>query len=160
MSWQFLGELRLADSENAIGQLHSIFLLFPIILFTAVLICDLTYGMGKQGALKVGHWLVILGLLFCIPTIITGQEAAKSFDPLSPNLQQHLFLGFATGFAASLYAGFRIAAMLWTLRIKSTIYIGLSVLMAALVSWTSDYGALITREPVSLITPAHSIKKA
>lgn len=159
MSLQFLGVLRLAESENAFGQLHSIFLLFPIILFTAVLICDLTYGMGKEGALKVGHWLVILGLLFCIPTIITGQEAAKSFDPLTPNLPQHLFLGFATGFAASLYAGLRIAVMLWDLRIKSTIYIGLSVLMAALVSWTSDYGALITGEPISLISPTYTEKK-
>lgn len=125
------------------SDFHTFFVHFPILLFSAALICDLLHAMGKPKALYLGHWLIILGVLMCIPTILTGLEIPDAAESTDPFVQRHRILGIATGIAGSLYSGLRIAAMWWHLRIRPTFYIGLSVLMVALVSWTSDYGALI-----------------
>lgn len=129
--------------DQTIGQYHALFLLFPIIAFTGALICDLLNTFGIKKALTIGHWLIITGVLLCIPTIFTGEEAAMSFNPNDAMLAKHRFLGFATGVCSSLYAGLRISAMYWRLAIPPNLYLGLSILLVALVSWTSDYGALL-----------------
>ena len=112
-------------------------------LFTAALIADLFHYFGKKKALTVGHWLVILGVLSCMPTITTGLAAQGNFDPNDLIVQKHRYLGFVTGIAGSFYAGFRISAMIWKFPLKPIHYVFLSMLLLALVSWTSDYGALI-----------------
>ena len=131
--------------EQTIGQFHPLFLHFPIVLFTAALITDLLNYFGKTHVFAAGHWLIIAGVIFCIPTIITGLEASLSFAPDNYLIEKHRFLGFATGITGSFYAGLRISAMLWKLPLKPLHYVFLSVLLVALVSWTSDYGGLITR---------------
>lgn len=131
--------------QQVIGQFHAFFVHFPIILFTAALVADLLNYFGKSRAFTAGHWLVIAGVVMCIPAIITGLTAAESFDAADVFLVKHRFLGLATGISGSLYAGLRISAMRWQLPLNPAHYLGLSVLMVALVSWTSDYGALVTQ---------------
>lgn len=145
--------------EQAVGQFHPIFLHFPIVLFTAALIADLLNYFGKKRAFVAGHWLIIIGVITCIPTIITGLAAEVNFNPNDYLLQKHRSLGFATGISGSLYAGLRISTILWNLSLKPIHYLFLSVLLVALVSWTSDYGGLITRgvTPFSDTNPVTSM---
>lgn len=129
--------------EYTIGQFHSLTVLLPIIIFTAVVICDLLYSFGKRRAFIIGHWLVIAGVISCMPAILTGLEAAQHFKPANDLLESHRWLGFATGISSSLYAGLRISTMLWELPISKNWYLIMSILLLALVSWTSDYGILL-----------------
>jgi uncharacterized membrane protein len=129
--------------EYYVGQYHALFWFLPVILFTAALIADLMHYYGKKRAFVVAHWLVIAGVVSCIPTLLTGIAAETSFAPGNVFLEQHRYLGFATGISGSLYAGLRISAMLWYLPLKPVHYVFLSLLLVALVSWTSDYGGLI-----------------
>lgn len=140
--------------DEAIGRFHPVFLHFPIVLFTAALVCDLLNYFNKVKAFTAGHWFIIFGTLACIPTIVTGLAAAESFDPTDPILIKHLYLGYATGICGSLYAGLRISAMWWPLPLRPVHYVWLSILMVALVSWASDYGGLITRG----VTPFSSVE--
>lgn len=130
--------------EYTIGQFHSLSILLPIIIFTAVLICDLIHSFGKPRAFIIGHWLVIAGVIACMPAILTGLEAAKHFQPENDLLKTHSWLGFATGVSSSLYAGLRISAMLWNLPISKKWYLFMSMLLLALISWTCDYGILLS----------------
>lgn len=129
---------------ETMSHYHSFFAHFPLILFTAALVTDLLNYFGKSKAFVAGHWLIILGVIFCIPTITTGLAEAAHLDPKEYFLEQHRSLGFATAISASLYAGLRISAMLWKLPLKPVHYVGASILLVALVSWASDYGFLIT----------------
>lgn len=129
--------------EFTIGQYHSLAVLLPIMIFTAVVICDLLYSFGKHKAFIIGHWLVIAGVISCMPAILTGLEAAQHFKPENNLLESHRWLGFATGISSSLYAGLRISTMLWKLPISKNWYLFMSILLLALVSWTSDYGILL-----------------
>lgn len=128
---------------SAFGELHPLFVHFPIVLFTSALACDLLNGIGKRGALYVGHWLIIAAVIMCIPTIISGLEISEAHEP-SELIEKHKFLGFSTGIMGSIYSGLRISVMWWKIYIKPTLYIGFSIIMTAMVSWTADYGALIT----------------
>lgn len=125
------------------GQLHSFFWYFPVILFCAALVADFFYYIGRPKALIVGHWLIIAGVLSCIPTLVTGMEAEVNFDPSNLFVEKHRHLGWATAISSSFYAGLRIAAMIWPLPLKPVHYLFLSLLLVALVSWASDYGWLI-----------------
>lgn len=138
--------------EQAMGQLHAMFVNFPIIFFTAALIADLFSYFGKKNALIAGHWLMIIGVVTCIPAIVTGLAAAIGFEPMNGFLEEHRYLGIATGISSSLYAGLRISAMLWSLPLKPLHYVFFSVMLVALVSWTSDYGGLITRGELPIDT--------
>ena len=129
--------------DQVIGQYHSLFLYFPIVLFTGALGADLMNYFGKAKFLVVGHWLIIMGWVFCIPAIITGLSGATGFEPGSYLVEEHGNLGYATGISGSFYAGLRISAMLWKLPLKAIHYVFLSALLVALISWTSDYGFLI-----------------
>jgi uncharacterized membrane protein len=131
---------------ESVGKAHAIFLHFPIFLFTAALVADLLHYFDNTRASTAGHWLVICAVLMCIPTIITGLAAEIGWNLEDADLIEHRFLGYATGIAGSFYAGLRISAMRWKLPLKPLHYIALSVLMVALVSWTSDYGALLSQK--------------
>lgn len=132
--------------EHAIGQYHSLAALLPIILFTAALICDLVHSFGNRKAFIIAHWLIIAGVVACMPTILTGLEAAKYFKPENEFLATHRWLGFATGITTSFYAGLRISSMIWELPISKKWYLVMSILVLALVSWTSDYGVLLNTQ--------------
>jgi uncharacterized membrane protein len=138
----FISPLLADITVEKIGQWHSIFLHFPIILFTAALVCDLLNYFNRSKALMAGHWMVIAAVVMCIPAIITGIAAASALDSNDLFLSKHRTLGYSTGMFGSLYAGLRIAVMKWKFNFKPAHYVGLSILMVALVSWTSDYGAL------------------
>lgn len=136
----------MTTTADTISHYHSIFAHFPLILFTAALVTDLLNYFGKSKAFAAGHWLIILGVLACIPTITTGLAAAVPLDPKEYFLEQHRYLGFVTAISGSLYAGLRISAMLWNLPLKPVHYVGASILLVALVSWVSDYGFLIPQQ--------------
>jgi len=136
------------SSMQIIGQAHAYFFYFPIIFFMAALIADILNYFGYQRAFTIGHWLIISGVVMCIPTIVTGLNAANSFDLSDPILAQHSYLGYATGISGSCYAGIRISAMLWKLPLLPSHYMGMSILLVALVSWASTSGGLITYEIV------------
>ena len=85
-----------------VGQFHPIILHFPIVLFTAALVCDITNYFGKTEALTVGHWMIILAVITCIPTILTGLAAALPLDPNNPVVEKHRSLGYSTGIFLSL----------------------------------------------------------
>ncbi|HEV8051363.1 MAG TPA: DUF2231 domain-containing protein [Parachlamydiaceae bacterium] len=129
--------------DQLIGQYHSLFLYIPIVLFTGALIADLLHYYGKNKFLSIGHWLIIVGVVFCIPTIITGLSAAAGFEAGNYLVEKHGYLGYAMGISGSMYAGLRISAMLWRLPLRPVHYVVLSGLLVALVSWTADYGFLI-----------------
>lgn len=131
------------DIQHALGYYHSSVVYFPIILFVGALIADVCNYFGKTRALRIGHWLIILGLITCVPAIFTGSIAEIGFDSTNPIVAKHRFLGFMTGVSASFYAGLRISAMWWKLNIPSAFYVGLSFLLVSLILWASDYGALI-----------------
>jgi len=135
-----LGQLSLRE----IGQYHLIFFYFPIILFTGALIADILNYFGYTRAFKFGNWLIICGVIACMPTLFTGLAAAFSFDQTNPILLKHQSLGYATAISGSFYAGIRISTMFWKLPLLPSHYMGLSLLLVALVTWTCDYGGLLT----------------
>ena len=128
---------------EAIGKLHAFFIHFPMLLFTAALLADVLHYFGKLKTLTIGHWLVIIGVVMCIPTIITGVAAANGYASSDFFLERHRMLGYTTGICGSLYAGLRISYMIWKLPLQPFHFVFLSLLLIALVSWTGDYGSLI-----------------
>lgn len=130
--------------EQAIGNAHFYLVYIPIVLFFGALVADIIYYFRRDRALIFGHWLVIAGVLMCIPALFSGVVLESIYDQNNPILIEHRLLGFTTGVAGSFYAGLRIAAMWWDLKIPPGFYIALSALLFALISWTADYGALIS----------------
>jgi uncharacterized membrane protein len=127
------------------GSVHPVLLHFPIVLFCAALICDLLNGIGKPRALVVGHWMVIIGAIFCLPTILTGLAAAENFDPNDVYVFNHKWFGIATGIFAALYSVLRIGVLFEKWTFFPLVYVFCSVILVSLTLWTSDYGGLITR---------------
>lgn len=127
------------------GQFHPIFIHFPIVLFSCVLICDVLYTMNKKGAFYAGHWLALAGAIMFIPTILTGLEAAESFDSQDHYLYLHKILGFSSGIAGITYAVIRLLALYNKLTLKPFAYLIISLIIVSLIYWTSDYGGLMTR---------------
>lgn len=129
--------------EQYVGQLHPIFWYFPLFFFSGALVADLFYYFDRPKAFIIGHWLIIVGVLSFIPTLITGSAAEVNYDAANFFVEKHRHLGFTTAIAGSFYAGLRISAMLWTLPLKAFHYAFLSMLMVAMILWTSDFGWLI-----------------
>lgn len=133
-----------AGHESTFGLFHPVLVHFPIVLLSAALVCDLLNAMGKPTALTVGHWMVIAALVFCIPTILSGLEAAEMQDLSNTIIAKHRSLGITTGVMTSLYSGLRISVMTWKIFLPAKIYVLMSLVMVCLVSWTADYGGLIS----------------
>lgn len=130
-------------TQLVIGEFHPYLTFLPILFFTLALFGDLFNQFGKRRGFSFANWCVILGCISCIPTVLTGIYAADFYDAKNVFLHKHTTLGYATAVSASLYAGLRISAMIWQLPLLPSHYVWLSILMLALVSWTSDYGLLI-----------------
>jgi uncharacterized membrane protein len=126
-----------------IGEFHPVLVHFPIVLFTLGLVCDLLNGIGKKEALPVAHWMFIGGAIMCLPTLVSGWEAAEAFPADNPLIPIHRLLAFTTSIAGALYAIFRIAVMRKGWEIHPLYYVVCSVLLMLLVSWTADYGGRI-----------------
>jgi len=146
--------LLMSSLEETLGQFHPVVLHFPITLFTIALVCDLwSYFKGKEDY-RIGTLFVIAGLIACAPTLLTGLAASEAMDQNDPVLIRHRTLAFSTTGFASLYTGIRIAVKWWKLEVPRWFYISMSFILVAMVSWTSDYGGLITRG----VTPFSSNK--
>lgn len=130
--------------STSLGDLHPILVHFPIVLFTLGLLCDLLNGIGKKAALPVAHWMIIGGAVMCIPTLITGWEAAEAFPPDHPYIAQHRLLAFITSAVGTLHALFRIAAMRRHWEFIPLVYVSCSLMTVLLVAITADYGGLVT----------------
>jgi uncharacterized membrane protein len=137
--------LMLSESIKQLGLYHPIFIHFPIVLFTVALICHLIAGIGKKGALFVGHWMIIAGTIMCLPALLSGLEASARFDPNDHYLETHKWLAFGTTAAGFIYSFLCIGALREKFHLPAIIYIALSVGLVSLISWTSDYGGLMTR---------------
>jgi len=131
------------NNIQLIGSAHALFASLPILLFSAALLCDLLHYFKWRHALVLGHWMVIGAVFLCIPAMITGLAAAAPLDPNTQFLAKHRMLSYMTAICGSFYAGGRIAVMKWKFDVKPTYYIGLSILMVALVSWAGDLGGLL-----------------
>jgi len=127
------------------GHLHILLWIFPALFFGAALVSDVLACLGRERALRIGHWLVILGVISSIPVITTGLAEAGNVNPEDYFLAKHRYLGIAVGVWGSLYAGLRISSMFWDLPLAAKHYAFLSMLMLALIWWTCDYGWLISR---------------
>lgn len=126
-----------------IGQWHAILVYLPLALFIGALVADILNYFGRAWAFKLGHVLIVLGVVTCIPAITTGLAAAENYDPTNLFLIKHSSLGYTTGVCGSLYAGLRLSAWWWGLPLLPVHYLGFSALMVALVLWASDYGGLV-----------------
>jgi uncharacterized membrane protein len=142
----FISSFLAQVSLEAITQFHVYFFYAPLVFFIAALVADIFNYFGYTRAFTIGHWLIIAGVVMCVPTIVSGQIAAYSFDESNPILAKHSYLGNAVGLCGSLYAGLRISTMLWKLPLLPVHYMGMSVLLVALIAWTSTLGGLITEE--------------
>src|ERR1700722_10305810 len=98
--------------DNYIGTFHPILVHFPIVLFTLTLICDLLYGIGKTRSFMVANWMLLGGIIMCIPTLATGWEASESFPPDNPIVPKHMILAFTTSSFALIYGIFRLVSIL------------------------------------------------
>jgi uncharacterized membrane protein len=126
--------------------MHAWLASLPIILFTTALIADLFYAFGKGWGFTLGHCIVFVGSILCIPVIFTGFAISGFYNPEDLFLQKHTVLGIFTGIAAGFYSIMRFAAMRGKWLFPLSIYIGCSMVMMGLVSWTADLGQLIGKE--------------
>lgn len=128
--------------NQTIGSYHALMAHVLMAIFAAALVCDVLAYFGKARALQAAHWLVIVGVVACMPVLFTGMAAAQAADVHDPFLARHITLGYTTAVATSLYAGFRIAAMWWHLQVPASFYLMATIIIVALISWTADYGWL------------------
>lgn len=145
--------------EMKMAQFHPIIVHFPIAFFIAAVVCDLLYAYGKQGAFRFGHWMVICATVMTGPAILTGLQAAKNFDPNDIYVHTHMLMGYASGVSGLIYSAIRILAMKNKLVFPPKIYVAISLVVAALISWGSDYGGLITRGTTPFNSRADVLEK-
>lgn len=126
-----------------LGHIHSWIWYAPMIIFVTVFLSDLLAYYGKLKTFKLGHWLVVLGFIACIPTILSGFSIQVNLDPNQVFVAKHRLLGIYTVGSAFVYACLRMALLKWDFPFKPIYYLGLTALMIALISWTNDYGLLI-----------------
>jgi uncharacterized membrane protein len=157
----FTGSTDLSSFEEKVGQFHPLVLHFPIVLFTATLVCDMWAYFRRLENYSAGTWLLVAGLISCAPTLLKGLAASAGMDPDDIILAKHRTLAFTTASFASFYVGLRIALMWWKVDFPGSFYVGLSIIMVALVTWTADYGGLITRPATPFNTRAsHEVAHA
>jgi len=128
---------------KTIAQLHSIFFIFPLVCFGGALVADILHYFGKLKSLTWGFWFVIVGVIFCVPTIVTGLANGENYDINNPIFTKHRFFAYATAIFASSYTGLRISFKLWKIPLKPVHFIILSAFLFALTWLTVDYGLLI-----------------
>lgn len=137
------------------GGFHPIFIHFPIVLFSAALICDL---FNRKGAFYVGHWLIIAGSIMALPAILTGLEAAENFNSEDHYLYLHKVLGITAGVFGGIYAVLRIGVLYEKWALPQICYLILDVILVSLIYFTSDYGGLLTRPSTPFSTREKSFQ--
>lgn len=126
-----------------IGDLHPIFVHFPIVLFTLGLLCDLLNGIGKKAALPVAHGMIIAAAIATIPTFITGWKAEEVLPPTNPYIEQHHMMAFITTAVGMVHALFRFLAIQNRWELPALIYVTCSVVTVLLIGITANYGSLV-----------------
>lgn len=126
-----------------LGELHPIFVHFPIVLFMLGLLCDLLNGIGKKAALPVAHWMIIGAAIACIPTFITGMEAEEALPVDNAYIAQHHLMAFITSGVGMAHALFRYLSMQRQWEMPALVYVSCSVLTVLLVGITANYGSLV-----------------
>jgi|GEM_PF-4951413 len=143
--------MELLLQSNWLGLWHPIMVHFPIVLFSLTLMLDMLQTMGFVDSPKPATWLLTLGVLFLIPTLISGWEASYAFPKEDPMVREHLIRALFLTPYALLYAIMRLFGR----EAPSIVYIGLSVVLVGLTYWTSNYGGILTHgeTPFSLSLP-------
>lgn len=133
---------------------HAISIHFPIILLTLALLGDLLNYFGVKRALIFSHYLVILGLISCIPALFTGQIAANALNPNDELVLHHEKLAIMGAIFTSLYVGLRISIMYWKIPFSPIYYLVLSLLLVLLFSWIKTSG-----EEILPVESHHAVTK-
>ncbi len=124
------------------GDLHPLFVHFPIALLFVALAIDLLYLFGK--AQHPSHWFVIIAAAIAIPTVITGLLTSDEHMD-NPYVLIHRNWALVTLTYTVLHAFFRIYAMQSRKFISAYLFVVLSLINVALVTITAEYGGSITR---------------
>lgn len=125
------------STDKILGTYHPLIAHAAILLFTLALVCDLIGWLGKERAISIGTWLIMLGATLCYPAIVTGSDAAKDLDPNLIFLKFHIKVGYGIVIYSSLYALLRLAAFFEYLKLHTLIYIILTLGLVYLSSWNS-----------------------
>lgn len=124
------------------GDLHPLFVHFPIVLLFVALAIDLLYLFGK--AQNPSHWFIIIAAAIAIPTVITGLLTSdEHMDNAYVLIHRNWALTTLT--YTVLHAIFRIYAMQSKKFFSAYLFIILSLINVALVTITAEYGGSITR---------------
>ena len=126
------------------GDIHPVINHFPIVFFMTALVWDILFRFRLVESQMTSHWMIIVGAILTIPTVLTGL-AAESFHENSPFIEIHEYLGIATMSFGLIHALIRIYG-LFTYKMPSpNICIVLSLITVLLIGITSEYGGAVTR---------------
>ena len=125
-----------------LGQLHVVFLHFPIVLFWTALVYDLLGAVRKVHVYPAGHWIVIIAALLTIPTVLAGLDRAGDFME-DPNILLHRNFALATLVFALFHGAFRFLLVNRKKKAGKALLVSLSLINVALVSITAHYGGEI-----------------
>lgn len=130
----------LGTTPFTLGDLHPIFLHFPIVWVTTAFLCDLIFLFKRRLVLsQIADWFIIGAAVLALPTVITGLLAAGSTtDATILTHRNWALVTFTFTLLHALYRGYS----LYHGRANPN-YIILSAINLCLVDITADYGGLI-----------------
>ena len=132
--------------DQFVAPFHPMFVHFPIVLLIIGLVCDIIALVGREhrkGIRVVGHWMIITGAIFCVPSVLSGWGAGKLFGWEDPGLILHRTFAIMTGVLAIINALLRIV-ILRRKNLKMIVFpLVLSILTVSLVSWTGELGGVL-----------------
>lgn len=135
------------------GDLHPIFLHFPIVMLTMVLLMDLYQWITKKDWGRANLYLTFWAVLFLIPTILTGLSAAGRFNAESAALLSHRNYGFVT-------FGFSIVHWIYRYNLYKKGVALARIKTLALVSFINFLLISITAEKGGMLTFGHTFLTA
>lgn len=128
--------------ELLIGKFHPVFVHFPIVLAFLLFICDLMVLFGKYEYERFGDFVLLLTLLFFIPTLTTGFMTSYAFSEEDIYLHQWLAV---TSFLFALFLAFwRFYLSKKHLHKKMRLNFLFSLILIVLIAITGDLGGIIT----------------
>ena len=130
----------LLANSFSLGDLHPIFLHFPIVWITTAFICDLIFLFKRNPVImKISDWLIIAAALTIIPTVMTGLIAAG--NTTDPHILTHRNWALITLSFTLLHGMFR--AYVLSKNKANPNYLILTAANLCLIDITADYGGLI-----------------
>lgn len=129
-----------------LGQLHVIFLHFPIVLFWVALVYDTLGAFFKVKTYPAAHWFVIIAALTAVPTVITGLIAFNSFTH-NPFVYIHRNWALTTFTFAFFYTLYRFYLLLKHNPGPKYLLVFLSAVTVALISITAYFGGKVAFGP-------------